>query len=74
MGVVSREQHHTRLAWQAAFFRSPIEQVAPVERASAARGRPPCQGTLQVPPWTLNGFIPEADVPDKGACHGHRIA
>jgi hypothetical protein len=27
----------------------------------------PCQGTLQVPPWTLNGFIPEADVPDKGA-------
>ena len=27
----------------------------------------PCQGTLQVHPWTLNGFVPEADVPDKGS-------
>ncbi len=51
-----------------------IEWVAPFERESAARGRPPCQGTLQVHPWTLNGFIPEADVPDKGVCHEHRIA
>jgi hypothetical protein len=25
----------------------------------------PDQGTLQVHPWTLNGFIPETDVPDQ---------
>jgi len=48
--------------------------VAPVERASAVPVKSPCQGTLQVHPWTLNGFIPEADVPDRGSWRGHRIA
>ena len=46
-----------------------IEWVAPVARESAARCKPPCQGTLQVPPCTLNGFIPECR-----AYHEHRIA
>ena len=50
------------------------ERAAPVERESAARGKPPCQGALQVRPCMLNGFIPEADVPDKGAYHEHQIA
>jgi hypothetical protein len=36
-----------------------LKIVIPLSRQS------PCQGTLQVPPCTLNGFIPEADVPDK---------
>jgi hypothetical protein len=34
----------------------------------------PLSGSLQVPPCTLNGFIPEADAPDKGTLPEHRIA